>query len=283
MKKFKGNIFVETRFSGATVGALLLSRGTVLVDAPLKPEEGLAWLAALNEAGAHPRRLLVNLDSHPDRSLGAQTLESQVITHEKSAEHFRSRAAIFKAVRQESGAEWEKLEGLSGLRWAMPDLVFSDKIQVHYGERELHLEFRPGPSPGASWLVAPESKVVFVGDAVTPRQPPFMALGDIPDWVESLDLLFSKEYKDYRIISGRGGQVRLEDVRTQRRFLKDVETRLERLAKRKADGGEVDKLAPKLIQKYNFPAKYRALYLQRMSYGLKNYYQRQYQPDSKTF
>jgi len=276
MKKLKGNIYIENRFSGVSVGAVLLSRGTVLVDAPLKPEDGRAWLSALSDAGAHPRRILVNLDSHPDRSLGAQTLESQVVTQEKSAEHFRNRAAIFKAVRQESGADWEKLEGLGGLRWAMPSLVFSDTMQLHFGNRELRLESRQGASPGASWLVAPDSKILFVGDAVTRKQPPFLALGDIPTWVESLDVLLGKEYKDYRIISGRGGQVKLEDVRTQRRFLKDVESRLERLAKRKANVSEIDKLIPKLMLKYKFPAKLRSAHTQRLSFGLKNYYQSQY-------
>jgi glyoxylase-like metal-dependent hydrolase (beta-lactamase superfamily II) len=276
MKKLKGNIFIENRFSGVTVGALLLSEGTVLVDAPLKPEDGRAWLVALSDVGAHPRRILVNLDSHPDRSLGAQTLDSQVVTHEKTAEHFRNRAAIFKAVRQESGADWEKLEGLGGLRWAMPSLVFSDVAQLHFGDRELRLESRPGASPGASWLVVPESKTLFVGDAVTPKQPPFLALSDIPAWVESLDVLLSKEYKDYRIISGRGGVVKLEDVRTQRRFLKDVEGRLERLSKRKANVSELDKLIPKLMVKYKYPAKFRAAHSQRLSYGLKNYFQAQY-------
>ena len=282
MKKLKANIYIESNYSGVSVGAFLMPRRTVLVDAPLRPEEGRAWLAALDKAGANPRRLLVNLDSHPDRSLGTQTLESQVITQQETAEHFNNRAAIFKAVRQETGAVWEKLEGLNGLRWVMPQLVFEDKMQLRFGDDALSLEFKPGPSLGSSWLIAPASKVVFVGDAVTRKQASFLALADIPQWVESLDLLLSKNFSGYRIISGRGGEVKLEDVRNQRRFLKDVESRLKRLAERKAPATGVEKLVPKLMEKYKFPARVQAMNAQRLSYGLQAYYRKHYLPASKT-
>lgn len=283
MKKLKDNIYIESNYSGVCVGAFLLPRRTVLVDAPLRPEDGRAWLEDLDKAGANPRRLLVNLDSHPDRSLGAQTLVSQVvITQQETAEHFSNRTAIFKAVKQETGAVWERLEGLNGLRWVKPQLMFEDKIQLRFGGDALSLEFMPGPSLGSSWLIAPASKVVFVGDAVARKQASFLALADIPQWVESLDRLLSKNFKGYRIISGRGGEVNLEDVRNQRRFLKDVESRLERLAKRKAPATGVEKLVPKLMEKYKFPAKVQAMNAQRLSYGLQTYYRKYYLPASKS-
>ncbi len=163
-----------------------------------------------------------------------------------------------------------------------PRLVFEDRLNLHFGERELFLEFRPGPSPGASWLVDAASNVLFVGDAVTRNQPPFLALANIPQWVETLDRLLGAEYKNFRVISGRGGEVKVESLRAQRRFLKDVESRLERLAKRKAALDDVDKLVPKLMHKYKYPSKFRTHYSRRLSFGLKNYYRRLYRPSLKT-
>jgi cyclase len=280
MKKIKGDIFIESGYPGVTVGAVLAERGTLLIDAPLKPEDSHAWLAALKKKGAKGKRVVVSLDSHPDRTLGAQTLHSDVLTHKESARQFRRRAAVFKSLRQESGAEWEGLTGLNGLRWATPRVVFSDRAQVNLDGSEVWVEAHPGPSPGASWVVLPQDKVVFIGDLVAYHQPPFLALADIPAWVESIDELLSARFKGFKIITGRGGLITTPTLRAQRRFLKDVEARLKRMARRKAAAKEADKLVPKLLKKYRYPAKRKALYAQRLKHGLQGYYARHYQSGS---
>ena len=217
MKKIKANIYIESSYPGVTVGALTLPGGTVLIDAPLRPDDSLAWLSALEKVGAVGPKLLVNLDSHPDRSRGAQGLNSQVLAHEEAAKESHKRAAIFKSLKQESGAEWENLEGLSTLRWVMPNIVYTDQSQLSLNGSNVFVEAHPGPSPGASWLVLPDAKVVFVGDAVAKKEPPFLAHADIPAWLDSLSLLLAKEFKGYRIICGRGGEVKAVDVREMRR------------------------------------------------------------------
>jgi glyoxylase-like metal-dependent hydrolase (beta-lactamase superfamily II) len=278
VKKIKGNIYYENTFTGATVGALLFSNDTVLVDAPLKPDEGRAWLSELNKAGAKSRRLTINLDSHPDRTLGTQTLDAQVAAHRETVRQFRRRAAIFKALRQESGAEWEETSGLSGLRWVMPRITFNDHVLFHFDDRELRLEQHPGPGPGACWLIVPKEKVVFVGDAVVIDEPPFLAQADISAWLKQLDLLSSRAFKDYTVIAGRGGKATSKDIGELRRFLKGVEEKLRSLAKKKSAAAEIDRLAVKLAEKFKAIAKRKPLYVQRLKYGMQNYFTRRYQP-----
>lgn len=277
MKKIKNHIYFENSYSGATVGAFLFSDCTVLIDAPLKPDEGRAWLSDLKKAGAKPNRIAVNLDAHPDRTLGMQTLDAEVIAHRETGRQFRRRAAIFKALKQESGAEWEETSGLSGLRWIMPRLTFSEQTLLHYDERHLLIEARPGPGPGSCWLVAAEDKVLFVGDMVTIGQPPFLAQADIDDWQAGLQLLLSREYKDYTIICGRGGKVTTKDIKQMQAFLKDAQNRLKRLTKRNVTV-EIEKMAPKLLDRFKAPTKNRTLYLQRLKYGLHDYYSRHFSP-----
>lgn len=282
MKKLKASIYYENSYAGATIGALLFSKDTVLVDAPLKPEEGRAWLSDLHKAGAKPRRLAINLDSHPDRILGTQTLEAQVVAHRDVVRQIRRRAAIFKALKQESGAEWEETPGLSGLRWILPRFTFSENTILFFDKRELRLEYHPGPSPGACWLRSPTDKVIFVGDALVIGEPPFLAQADIRAWLKQLDLLSSKEFKGYTIMAGRGGKASAKDIKTMHRFLKDVEARLKSLAKRKAASAEIDKLAPRLASKFKGSAKRQTLYAQRLRHGMHTYFVRRYLPDSKS-
>ena len=278
MKKIKSHIYYESGYSGATVGALLFSKDTVLIDAPLKPDECRTWLSDLHKAGAKTRRLAINLDSHPDRTLGTQTLDAQVLAHRETMRQFRRRAAIFKALKQESGAEWEETPGLSGLRWALPQVTFTDHTLLHFDDRDLRLELHPGPGVGACWLVSPADKVAFVGDALVVGEPPFLAQADIPAWLKHLDLLTSRAFKGYTIIAGRGGKATGKDIADLRRFLKTVEEKLRPLAKKKSASAEIDKLAVKLAEKYKAPAKRKALYVQRLKYGLHNYFARRYQP-----
>lgn len=282
MKKIKGSIYYENGYTGATVGALLFPEATVLVDAPLKPEDGRAWLSDLNKAGAKPRRIAVNLDSHPDRTLGTQTLDAQVIAHKEVVRQIRRRAAIFKALKQESGSEWEETPGLSGLRWILPRLTFSENTQLHFDGTELRIESHPGPGPGSCWLVAPKEKVVFVGDAVTIGEPPFLAQADIPAWIKQLELLASRQFRDYTIIAGRGGKATMKDITATRRFLADVEGKLKKLAKKKTAAAEIEKMAPKFAAKYKTTARRQLLYVQRVRYGMQEYFTRRYQPGSKS-
>jgi glyoxylase-like metal-dependent hydrolase (beta-lactamase superfamily II) len=283
MKRLKHQIYYESDYTGATVGALLFSKDTVLVDAPLRPDEARAWLSELRKAGAKPRRLAINLDSHPDRTLGTQTLEAQVLAHRETARQFRRRAAIFKALKQESGAEWEETSGLSGLRWIMPRVTFSEHSVMFFDGRELRMEYHPGPGPGACWLVIPEDKIVFVGDAIVIGQPPFLAQADIEAWIEGLDLLLSRSFRGYTIISGRGGKATTQDVNAQKKMLDGIETTLKKISKKKSTANaEIDKLANRLLAKYKAPAKRRAFYLQRLKHGLHNYYARNYLPGSRS-
>jgi glyoxylase-like metal-dependent hydrolase (beta-lactamase superfamily II) len=281
MKKIKSNIYYNDTYTGTTVGALLFSKDTVLVDAPLKPEDGRAWLASLNKAGAKPRRLTVNLDAHPDRTLGTQTLEAQAVAHAEVVRQYRRRATIFKALKQESGAEWEETPGLSGLRWILPRVTFSEHTVLQFDDTELILEHHPGPGPGACWLVCPEDKVLFVGDAIVVGEPPFLAQADIPAWLKQLDLLGSREYRGYTIIAGRGGKAGGREINEMRKLLKDVEARIKKLGKRKNAGPEIEKIAAKLAGKYKGNSRRHALFGQRLKHGLIAYHARRYTPGGK--
>lgn len=283
MKKIKDHVYFENSYAGVTVGAMIFSNDTLLVDAPLKPEDARVWLADLRKAGANPRRLAINLDSHPDRTLGTQSLDAQVMAHDETARQFRKRAAIFKSVKQESGAEWEETPGLSGLRWVTPTVTFSEGATLHLDERELQVELHPGTGPGSCWLISPEDKVVFIGDAVVLGQPPFLAQADLDIWIKSLERLLTREFRDYAIISGRGGKITTRDIKDQVRLLNDVRSKLRKFSKRKnTAGAEIDKLALRLAEKFKSPAKKHSLYAQRLKYGLHHYYARQYLPATKS-
>jgi hypothetical protein len=147
MKEISRGIYYENSYSGVTLGAILQPQGTILLDAPLRAEEGRTWRSTINNLGASPNRVLVNLDAHPDRTLGARVMDCTIIAHQKTALVFRSRPSVFKGQNADSGSEWETYDEAVGTRWAC-DLA-SPNACIFTGFTGVnHLDM-----PGAIWVI----------------------------------------------------------------------------------------------------------------------------------
>lgn len=277
MQPITQGIYYENSYPGVTLGALAYPHGTLLIDAPLRAEDARSWRNALLSLGGNSRRLLVNLDSHTDRTLGARAMDCTIIAHQKTAQVFRGRPAVFKGQNVESGSEWETQNEAMGTRWAIPDMTFSQSVSIHWGQAEIILEHHPGPAAGAIWVIVPDEKVVFVGDAVLVNQPAFLASADIPVWIETLALL-QQSFQDYIIVGGRDGPVAFAEAHKQQNHLHHAHETLEKLAQENVDPEKVESLVPALLADFKFPAKLEEQYTQRLRHGLYQYYIQHYLP-----
>lgn len=281
MKEISRGIFIENTYSGVTLGAILLPQGTILIDAPLRAEEGRTWRSTLNNLGASPNRVLVNLDAHPDRTLGARVMDCTIIAHQKTAQVFRSRPSVFKGQNADSGSEWEAYDEAVGTRWAVPDLTFTQQLLIHWGSAPVLLEPHPGPMPGAIWAILPENKIIFAGDAVLADQPPFLAHADIPAWLESLSYL-QQNYSDYTIISGRGGAVAFQAVQAQQSLLQKIHQIIETSARPDITFEAAEKIVQEILRELKYAPSMEEHYVQRLRHGLTQYYARYFHPTDLT-
>ena len=276
------NVYIEERFPGVMLGAIVQSRGLIQIDAPPAPEDGRTWRASLMGMGNGHERVLINLDSHPDRTLGVRAMDCTVIAHSETARAFQNRPNTFKAQGDETGANWEAIPGLGSVRWGPPEISFGSQLSLHWSDTPIILESHPGPTTGAIWVILPEEKVVFIGDAVIKGEPPFLAHADIPSWLETLEYLQSGDFKGYTVISGRSGKVSPQAIRSQITFLKKTHTSLEKLGKKKSTAANVtDKLAASLLKNFKSPVAKQQQFSQRLRFGLYNYYVRHYLPASR--
>jgi glyoxylase-like metal-dependent hydrolase (beta-lactamase superfamily II) len=267
MQQINRNIFFEDGYLGVTIGALVFPHGLILIDAPLRSEDSRSWRSALINQRGGSNKLLINLDAHPDRTLGTKALDCTIIAHQKTALVFRNRPTIFKGQSIETGAEWETYNESIGMRWAPPDITFEKRITLHWGGPDVVVEHRPGPSAGSSWVLIPDSKVVFVGDMVVLRQPPFIAQADCSSWISNLEELMTT-YKDYTIISGRGGIALQEDVHSQHKMITEIGEKLDRLAEMKSSPEDTLTLIPGLLSHYKIQPEFREQYRHRLAHGL---------------
>ncbi len=282
MQAIAEDVYIENQYLGVTLGAIRLPHGLIQVDAPPSPEDVRAWRAVLLSLGGSSERLLINLDAHPDRTLGARSMECTVVAQEKAAQVFRSRPSTFKAQGDETGAEWEAIPGLGNVRWVPPEISFSHEMTIYWGGTPVLIEHHPGPGVGALWVILPEPKVVFVGDAVVPNQPPFLAGADLQAWIDALKVLLSPAYRGWLVVSGRGGLTAVEVIRSQVEYLQKIMQKCEKLAEKKSTPEEIEKLIAPLLSGFKIPNERQRQYTQRLRYGLYNYYMRHYRPTNNT-
>lgn len=280
MQEISQDILIETSFIGTTLGAINAPHGLILIDAPLRVDDTRLWRSTLLNLGGGVDRLLINLDAHPDRTLGVRTMECTVVGHEKMAQVFRNRPNTFKAQNSETGSEWEQISNLGSIRWNPPEISFTDTLNIYWGGKPIVLETRPGPNTGSIWVVIPEDKVIFFGDLVVNNQPPFLSYAALDDWIDNLQLLLTPPYREYFFVGGRNGLITYEDIRRQLTFIQEVKTRAEYLKKRPDPANDIEKMIPDLLKFFTISSDKATQYTQRLRWGLNHLYPRSYRAAS---
>ncbi len=279
MHEIKPGIYYENTYPGPTIGAILLPRGMIFIDAPLRPEDGHRWKSnLLNRSQGTIHKIVVCLDDHPDRIIGANSLDCPIVTHRDAAKTLQEQSAVFRGQLPESGAIWEKYPETTGLQWVIPDITFSERIQFHWADEAVLVEHHPGPRPGSSWVIIPSEKVIFIGDAASVTGPPFLGKAHLPTWIDTLDILLRAKYKDYQIISGRGGPVNLDNIRELKKTFRKIHRRIDKLANRRVSADDISDLAGKFMDEFSFLKRDREFFHQRLRHGLSQYYIRNYFP-----
>lgn len=281
MQSLTHHIFIETQYPGVTLGAIALPQGMIEIDAPPAPEDGRSWRAALLGLTCGVERLLINLDSHPDRTLGARSMDCPVVAHEKTALAFRNRPSGVKSQPEETGADWELVSGTGSARWATPEITFTENLEIHWHpQTTLLLEHAPGPTPGACHAIFPQEKIIFLGDAAMKKQPPFLAAAALEDWLKTLENLLSPRFEGYTLVSGRGGLIDRGVIEAQRIFLLTLVEALPHLAEKNAPADVIENFIPTLLAQVGPTPENLKQYTQRLRYGLQRLVYRSQHPSS---
>jgi len=273
MEEIAPNIFIKTEYKGVTVGAIRTPEGVVVIDVPLVIKDIQSWQTTCARSGTGSSRLLVLLDDHPDRTAGAKYNRYPTITQVNTTRALASRPSITKMQGMETGAIWETIPEICTIEWPRPEITFTHSITINWGENPIIIEHNPGPTAGSSWVIIPNQKIMFIGDTVTPGQPPFLSSADFESWILSLDILKSSKFKDFVIISGRAALVTKEDIRQSQRFLKKALRTFDKLHSQKAENIKAQEAGASFINEFKPKNKSeKDLFLTRLSYGFGKYY-----------
>jgi len=278
MQEIAPRVYIEDSYRGVVLGAVNIPRGLILIDAPLHPDDINSWRSALLNMGGGVNPLLVNLDAHCDRTIGSRNMECTVVGHRNNIQLFHDRPISLKSQATDTGSEWEEIDGLGSVRWAPPELSFTDKMEVHCGDGvSILFEYHPGPTAGSIWVILPEQGVIFLGDTVVSKQPPLLADADLTAWIDALKLLTNTTYKNYLLVGGRNGLVTISDVQNQTKYLRKVNRSMQSLARKGVQPEDTERLIPNLLSGFGMTDQY----YKRLKYGLSQYYKRHYFSDDE--
>ncbi len=274
MRSLAPGVFLENKYMGVHLGAVSSDGSLLLVDSPIRSEDGREWLAQLADRGRP--RYLVLLDHHPDRVLGARGMDVAIVGHEVTRQVMSAWPDTFKGATHPIGAEADRLKRITGVSKAVPELAFSQELILHMGNKRVELRYRPGPMAGSIWVLLPDRQVAFIGDAVTVAEPPYLGEADLPAWLEALRELAGPGMRGYTLAAARDGVVERKQVQAMAAWLAKVGERLGTLGARGEPPEAAAALAPNLLRSFKLPATRREPALLRLQGGLARLYSRVY-------
>jgi len=272
MRTVASGVFLNSKFPGVTVGAVTSHGRLLLIDAPIRIEDAREWISQLGEKGK-PRSMVL-LDHHPDRVLGARGLDIPILAHDETRQVMSAWPDTFKGGARPIGAEADRLKRISGVSKAVPDLTFSDEMSLYLEGREIILLHRPGPTSGAIWVVVPDARVVFIGDAVWLDEPAYLGDADLAAWQKTLQQASRGPYKAFTLVSSRDGVIDRKALAQMSAWLARVEQRLRKVRPRPDLTEATASLASALLRSYKIPSTRREPAHLRLQVGLERLYMR---------
>jgi cyclase len=228
MRELAPNVFVETEFHGANVGAIITGEGVILIDTPMLPDDANTWLEEIRKRTDEPILYIINTDHHRGHIIGNQYFPmATVIAHEfawknmKSyGDSFRTRLLnLYRNRMPEAAEEWKQ-----NLKIIEPEITFSGRTILFKGDKEIHLIPLGGHTPATTVVYLPEDGLLFAGDVVVTDRPPFLSQGDTKEWLEALTYLRKLQYDV--LIPGHGELSGKEATEKMSEFLRIVRRRV---------------------------------------------------------
>jgi hypothetical protein len=271
MKEIANNIFIEQSYPGVVLCALKLSHGLLMVDAPFRVDDQLSWQQKLAHLGGGIGHLMVMLDTNTDRLYGMQLSEFPVLAQANSFEIIQNLPLNPRIPEMQARSNSESYDQAQNVRWRLPDITYSNQVSIHWDDEPVVITHQPGGHRAGSWVHYAAEKIIFIGDSVVIEQPPFLEWCDLDLWMEELTWLSSDHFKDYKIISGRSGEIQQESVLKMLDYLTRVKAHMDDLLGMEEPHEGIDRMAANLLSEFNIKMGMTEQYKSRVIWGLRQF------------
>ena len=214
------NPAAKSASSSANGGFVIGDDGVAVIDTFNNAEAARQLLAEIRRRTSLPVKFVVNTHHHPDHVAGngvfADT-SATILAHRNVRAWIRTENLRFVDDRTPPDIKtW--LQGLTP-----PSAVYTDRVDLYLGKRQLQVRFFPGHTGGDSVVFVPDARVTFAGDLLWRHILPTTIDGTTADWIATLDTLARTRPRD-TFIPGHGGVAKAQDVVALRDFFTRLRT-----------------------------------------------------------
>jgi cyclase len=198
-------VYVERGYAGGNCGLVATDRGPILIDTPMLPSDGQAWLAQLSGLGMGRVFAVVNTDYHPEHMLGNHLfMPARVYGHEEVDRSLAryDEASLAEATAGMAGSNAALAGTLAGIQLIRPEVSVSDRVTLHINGLQVQVLYLEGHTPASLGVYLPEQRILFAGDNVTNNEHPVAQHANSLAWLETLQRI--KEMEIDILVPGTG-------------------------------------------------------------------------------
>ncbi|MEB2288841.1 MAG: hypothetical protein OZ934_12075 [Anaerolineae bacterium] len=275
MRELAPGVFVETGYRLINAGAILADDGWVLVDAPPYPRDVQHWRHCLEEIAPLPVLALILTDSQRDRLLGACWLGARtIVAHEETLQHMTNLPQTFLDSASDAlASNTLEREQFAATRLLMPNVSFTERMQLRFSGRHISLLAMTGPTAGSVWVHLPEQRVLFAGPSICVDEHPYIASCHTKDWLENLTELRRPRFAADIIVPGRGPVVDKSATEPISNYLRVARRRVFSLYRAGRPRADTAALVPELLEMFPYDATDSENVQRRIKSGLDRIYE----------
>ena len=197
------NAYAFIQPNGATnAGFIVGEEGIIVIDSLMTPSLATRLLSEIRSISKAPIRYLVDTHYHGDHVFGNQYfVPAPIIGHENCRTELIEK---FDAnMNRYTSGRPELIPELSQIRMTLPDVTFSDRMDLRLGDREINMIYLGrAHSAGDILLHLPQDGVLYAGDIAFHRVLPAFPDGHITKWLDVMDK--TREIDFETIVPGHG-------------------------------------------------------------------------------
>jgi glyoxylase-like metal-dependent hydrolase (beta-lactamase superfamily II) len=219
IKKIGDGVYAAISGDGSKAGSnasfIVGTNGVAVVDTFIAADPAKELLTEIRKITSLPIRYVINTHYHLDHTGGNAVFAeagATIVAHRNVRGWLRTENLKF--LRADAKAE-EKAR-IAAL--VLPDLVYSDAIDLYLGSRLVEVRYMLGHTGGDSVVSVPDANVVMGGDLIWQHHLPNLIDASTQPWIQSLDKLLA-EHPSATFVSGHGDLATAADVRDFRDYL----------------------------------------------------------------
>lgn len=233
--------------AGSNAGFIVGVNGVVVVDTFEDVAPARDLLAEIRKITNLPIRFVINTHYHLDHTGGNAVFAqagATILAQRNLRGWLRTENLKFFGAnpKPENKARVEAL--------VLPDMVYTDAVDIYLGTRLIQVRYMLGHTGGDSVVTVPDADVVFGGDLIWQKHLPNLIDATTSVWIKTLEKLLA-DHPAATFVSGHGDVATAADVRDFHDYLVTLR---DDVAKAQAAGKSgqdlIDAVLPQLKEKY---------------------------------